>query len=157
VVASFGVTSALQGAGARRPARARSWALALGVALGAAALPAAGGAAEAIGLPSGRSVTFLDSIWGQPGPAGLTVRFRFLEPDLGVRIDAMSYDEQEADMRFLCETYALSRIANTGPQPSQVIVSIADRPTEFGAPDPEARQVFEAYRPEGETCVWEGF
>ena len=29
-----------------------------------------------------REVAFHDVIWGQPGTAGLTVRFRFLEPEL---------------------------------------------------------------------------
>ena len=108
-------------------------------------------------LPSGRSVTFLDTIWGQPGEAGLAVRFRFIEPDLATSLGKLDYDSQEADMAYLCATYALGRIANTGPQPAQVIVSISDRPTEFGAADPEARQVFEAYRPDNGKCVWEGF
>jgi hypothetical protein len=108
-------------------------------------------------LPSGRNVTFLDTIWGQPGEAGLAVRFRFVEPDLATWLDKLDYDSQEADMAFLCNTYALDRIANTGPRPSQVIVSISDRPTEFGAADPDARQVFEAYRPENGKCIWEGF
>ena len=71
----------------------------------------------AIQLPSGRAVTFHDVIWGAPGPAGLTVRFRFIEPDLAGVIDTTPYDDLEADMRALCERFALARIANIGPQP----------------------------------------
>lgn len=111
----------------------------------------------AIPLPSGREVAFHDVIWGEPGPAGLTVRFRFLEPDLAVVLDQTPYDELEADMAFLCDNYALERIASTGPQPSTIMISISDRPVEFGAPDPEASQVFEAYRAANGACVWEGF
>ena len=48
-------------------------------------------------------------------------------------------------------------VPNIGPQAQQVIISIADRPVKFGEPDPDAVQVFEAFRPEGKSCVWEGF
>ena len=122
-----------------------------------AALAAPALAEGAVALPSGRAVSFHDVIWGEPGPAGLTVRFRFLEPDLAAVIEATPYDTLEADMRALCETFALPRIANTGPQPSQIVVSISDRPVTFGEADPDATQVFEAYRPEGDTCIWEPF
>jgi hypothetical protein len=60
-------------------------------------------------------------------------------------------------MTFLSETFALPRLPNIGPQAQQVIISIADRPVKFGEPDPDAVQVFEAFRPEGKSCVWEGF
>ena len=108
-------------------------------------------------LPSGRAVTFLDVVRGAPGPGGLTVRFRFIEPDLRDVIDATPYDELEADMHFLCETYAVEQISNIGPQPSTVMISISDRPVEFGAQDPDVVQIFEAYRPENGACLWEGF
>lgn len=153
-MASFGATSASAASGTL-PGRVRPFAAAL--LLCAAALPAAAQATEAIALPSGRDVTFLDSVWGEPGPAGLTLRFRFLEPDLSEALETLDYATAETDMRFLCESYALVRISNIGPQPSQVIVSIADRPSEFGSADPEVHQVFEAYRPDGAQCLWEGF
>lgn len=114
-------------------------------------------AETAIDLPSGRVVTFHDVVHGAPGSAGLTVRFRFLEADLRQAIDTLPYDTLEADMRALCETYALRRISNIGPQPSSVLISISDRPVAFGAQDPDVTQVFEAYRPEDDACVWEGF
>lgn len=125
------------------------------VALLLAACPAV--AEDALALPSGRAVTFLDVIQGAPGPGGLTVRFRFLEADLAQVLDATPYAELEADMHHLCESFALARISNIGPQPSTVMISISDRPVEFGAPDPEATQVFEAYRPQDGACIWEGF
>lgn len=110
-----------------------------------------------IELPSGRAVTVHDAIRQEDAPAGLTIRFRFLEPDLAAVIAAEPYDVLEADMRYLCEAYVLKQIAMAQPKPAQVIVSISDRPVAFGQPDPEAAQVFEAYRPGDGTCVWEGF
>ncbi|OIP83598.1 MAG: acetolactate synthase [Rhodobacterales bacterium CG2_30_65_12] len=125
------------------------------IALGCAAPARAEGAG--IALPSGREVVFHDVVWGEPGPAGLTVRFRFVEADIAAVIAARPYEELEADMEFLCESYAIDRIANIGPQPSTVMVSISDRPVEFGEPDPAVTQVFEAYRPENGACLWEGY
>ena len=110
-----------------------------------------------IALPSGRVVSFHDVVHGAQGPGGLTVRFRFIEADLAEVLDITPYEELEADMHFLCETYALGRISNIGPQPRSVIISISDRPVEFGAQDPDATQVFEAYRPEDGGCAWEEF
>ena len=117
----------------------------------ATALPAFAQQAE-IALPSGRLVTFHDSIRDD---AGETLRFRFLEPDLGMVVEFVPYASLEADMRFLCETYALDRL--DGAAPTQVFISIADRPVEFGTKDPDVAQVFEAYRPEDGACIWEGF
>ncbi len=114
-----------------------------------AALPAF--AQEAgIALPSGRIVTPHDLIAEDDA-----LRFRFLEPDLAMVIDFVPYASLEADMHFLCETYALDLIE--GGMPAQIFISIADRPVEFGTRDPDAAQVFEAYRPEDGTCIWEGF
>jgi hypothetical protein len=103
-----------------------------------------------IALPSGRIVTFHDVIEAED-----TLRYRFLEPDLAMVKDFVPYASLEADMHFLCETYALDLIE--GGMPSQIFISISDRPVEFGTQDPDAAQVFEAYRPEDGTCIWEGF
>lgn len=115
----------------------------------AIAAPALGQPAE-IALPSGRVVTPHDVI-----ERGDAVRFRFLEPDLATVIDFVPYAALEADMRSLCETFALVRL--DGAAPAQIVISIMDRPVPFGTPDPDAAQVFEAYRPEGDSCIWEGF
>ena len=45
----------------------------------------------------------------------------------------------------------------TGPQPSQIVISLSDRAVPFGEADPEATQFFEAYRVEGGACIWEMF
>jgi hypothetical protein len=61
------------------------------------------------------------------------------------------------DMAYLCQTYALARLSEFGPQPAQIIISLADQALPFGEPAPEATQFFEAYRIEDGTCIWEAF
>jgi hypothetical protein len=115
---------------------------------------AAEGTGAGITLPSGMAVEPLDTIQNAPGPEGLTIRFRFLAPAIaGTIADA----DTLADMTWLCETYALPRLPVTGPAPAQVIISLADRPIDFGVSDPQVTQFFEAFRPDGQTCAWEAF
>lgn len=111
-----------------------------------------------IEVPSGQPVSLLDVIWNQPGPAGLTARFRFLAPEIAAEGGSIDFDTAAADMDHLCVTYALPRIETiTGPRPAQVIISLADRPVEFGVSTPEATQFFESYAVEGDACLWEAF
>ncbi|SLN16745.1 hypothetical protein PSA7680_00491 [Pseudoruegeria aquimaris] len=126
-------------------------------ALALAALLAPAVSSEAIAVPSGQPVTFHDMIWGEPGPAGLTMRFRFIAPLIADGEAQVGFDEAEADMAFLCESYALPRLADQGPGVSQIIISLSDRPVPFGEMAPDVVQFFEAYRPEGSSCVWDGF
>lgn len=111
-------------------------------------------AAEEIVTPSGMAVTWLETVHGAPGPEGLTARFRFLAPAIAGEVD---FDTAAADMHWLCESFALPRLSVLGPQPAQVVISLSDRDLPFGQTDPEAVQFFEAYRPEGEACIWEIF
>ncbi|MAM62705.1 MAG: acetolactate synthase [Maritimibacter sp.] len=127
----------------------------LATSLAALALPAVG--AEEIPLPSGHSVSFNDVIWGQPGPSGLTIRFRFLDPALAERADEDGIIIATEDTEYLCEFYALERITENGPQPQQIVISISDRPVAFGEPDPDVTQIFEAYAFRDGTCIWEMF
>lgn len=127
-----------------------------------AALPLAASASAQgddalIDVPSGQPVTLLDTIIGAPGPDGRTARFRFVAPHIARDLGRVSFVEAEADMQYLCDAYALPRLAHPGPQVSQVIISLSDRPVVFGETAIDATQFFEAYRPEGKTCVWEGF
>lgn len=122
------------------------------------ALPAvAAQAADLISVPSGQGVKFVEVIHDAPGPEGLTVRFRFLAPAIarqGGRVDA---EAAQADMAHLCDTFALPRLPVPGPAPSQIVISLSDRPVPFGQSDPDATQYFEAFRPEGGRCIWEPF
>ncbi len=113
--------------------------------------------ADGIAVPSGQEVSFVDTVTNAPGALGLTVRFRFLAPGIARGTGTISAEVAQEDMAHLCETYALPRLASTGPRPEQVVISLMDRLVPFGERDPEATQYFEAYRVEGGACIWEGF
>lgn len=113
--------------------------------------------AETVAVPSGQEITYYDTIQDRPGVAGLTYRFRFIAPAISRDGGTVGVEVAAEDMDFLCETFALPRLPVSGPTPSQVIISLSDRPVEFGIPTPEVTQFFEAYRIEDGICIWEGF
>lgn len=108
---------------------------------------------EPLILPSGLEVEFHEMIWDRPG-GGLVYRFRFVAAEFK-GVDDL--DVVMADLEFLCNDFALPRVANTGPQPGRVIVSLADQPSEFGVFDPDITQIFEAYSVKDGSCIWEMF
>lgn len=110
---------------------------------------------EALRLPSGLEARFLDVITDRPEGGGLIYRFRYVAEAFEARPEQV--EAIGADLSYLCEVHALPRISNMGPQPRQVVISLADRASEFGVYDPEVTQVFEAFRPEDGTCIWELF
>ena len=109
-----------------------------------------------IPVPSGQDVRLLDVIHDAPGSQGLTVRFRFLAPAIadGGGVD---FETAAVDMQHLCDTYALPRVLGGGPMPAQIIVSLSNVAVEFGQADPAAKQFFEAYSIQDNTCIWEPF
>jgi hypothetical protein len=109
---------------------------------------------EVITLSVGLRVTLIDVIHDAPGPEGLTTRFRFLAPDIA-GAGSTDTDAITAAMEELCQTYALPRIPATGPQPAQIVISLSDRVVPFGEAAPDAVQLFEAFRIEDGTCIWE--
>lgn len=118
---------------------------------------AAPAVAAPIALPSGHSVTFHDVIWGELGTSGLTVRFRFLDPALAAREGPAGRIDATDDTQFLCEDFALEQVARAETPPDQIVISISDRPVDFGEPAPDVTQIFEAYTLENGTCQWDMF
>jgi hypothetical protein len=104
-------------------------------------------------VPSGQTVTLQEVIWNVPGVQGLTLRFRFVAPDLA----SLDVEAALADMQALCDTYAAPKLTDFGPVPEQIIISLADAPRPFGEVAPDAVQYFEAYRIENGACIWEMF
>jgi hypothetical protein len=111
----------------------------------------------AVAVPSGQQVTLQDVIWNVPGPNGLAIRFRFLAPAIAKAGGTVDFATAAADMAHLCQSFALPRVSDFGPRPTQIIISFADQPVPFGEPAPEATQFFEAYRLENDACIWEPF
>ena len=113
--------------------------------------------AGAIKVPSGQVVTLLDVITNVPGPDGLAARFRFLAPAVARAGGTVDAEVAGKDMDWLCQNFALDRIANIGPQPGQIIISLADMDVPFGESHPEATQFFNAYDIADGTCQWAMF
>lgn len=122
----------------------------------AGAVPTAGDDTP-IPVPSGQLVTLQEVIWNEPGTEGLTIRFRFVAPAIAREGGTVPFETAVWDMLALCQTYALPRIAETGPMPERVVVSMSDVPVVFGEADPGATQFFEAYSIEDGNCIWEAF
>lgn len=110
---------------------------------------------EAITVPSGQVVTLLGVITDVAGPYGLTARFRFLAPGIAREGGTVDAETAAQDMDFLCQTYALAKIASTGPQPAQIVISMSDVDVPFGETRPEATQLFNSYSIADGTCVWD--
>jgi hypothetical protein len=111
---------------------------------------------DQIPVPSGQEVRLLDVIHNEPGPEGLTVRYRFVAPAIAPG-GGVEFEQASADMLHLCQTYALPRILKGGPRPMQIVISLSDVAVEFGTSAPEITQFFEAYSLEGDACIWEPF
>lgn len=107
----------------------------------------------ALVVPSGRDVQLIDVITNAPGPDGAAARFRFLVPGLQQSDLAAALEDMEA----LCVSYALPRVAGTVPEPQQIIISFSAETVPFGEAAPGVVQFFEAYRPDGDICIWEQF
>ncbi len=130
---------------------------AVALSVGLALAQGAAAQEEALPLPSGLIARVQEVLTDRPG-LGLTYRFRFVaEGFAGVGDTDSQLETVLADLVWLCESYALPRLASTGPMPAQVVISLADRPSEFGVFDPDVIQVFEAYRPQEGACIWEMF
>lgn len=105
-------------------------------------------------VPSGLAVSFHDMLWDEPG-SGLVYRFRFLAP--GIAAQETDYEAVAADMDKLCTDFAIPRLAQTGPQPSRIVITLMSEPVEFGVMTPGVTQFFESYSIDGPLCIWEAF
>lgn len=78
-------------------------------------------------------------------------------PALPAAPDIMAQDPVHQDVVWLCENWVLPRLASPAPRPAQIVISLSDRPVPFGAFDPDAVQLFEAFRlpPDRDICEWE--
>ena len=129
-------------------------ALAYATAAIAVAAPALSEAGDDVVLPSGLTAYLQEMLWDRPG-GGLVYRFRFVAPEFVA--DLQDFDVTRSDLEYLCNVVALPKLPNIGPEPSQIVISLADRESEFGVIDADLGQVFEAYSVQGATCVWEVF
>lgn len=71
--------------------------------------------------------------------------------------DILMQDPVHRDILWLCENYALPRLAGQAPRPSQVVISMASAPSPFGSFDPDIVQLFEGFSipANRDACLWE--
>ena len=81
----------------------------------------------------------------------------FLAPEINLETGSVDFLAAADDIAWLCQNFALSHVTDEGPMPSQIIISLEDRPVPFGEADPDAVQYFEAFRVENGACIWEVF
>ena len=116
--------------------------------LASLALTGAGFAvAEPIEMPSGLSGYLHEVIADESADI---FRFRFVAPEFS---KAGKLEIVAADLEHLCAEIALREVS----EGAQIIISLADQPSEFGVAAPNVIQVFEAFRSESGRCIWEEF
>lgn len=106
-------------------------------------------------VPSGQPVQLSDVLLDN-NPGELWLRFRFIAPRIGASVGRIGYDVASKDMEHLCQILAIPYVAQHELHPARVVISLSDRPVEFGDAAPDATQFFEAYRLEQSRCIWEG-
>jgi hypothetical protein len=121
----------------------------------ATALTLGASPALAIDVPSGQPVELQEVLVDDLGDE-VWLRFRFIAPQIAREAGAIPYDVAAPDMAHLCQSMALPYITEYALEGQVIVVSLADRATEFGVPDPDATQFFEAFRPLDGACIWEG-
>jgi hypothetical protein len=121
----------------------------------AVALILAASPALAIDVPSGQPMELHEVLVDDMG-AETWLRFRFIAPQIARNGGSVDYVKAEPDMAHLCENLALPYITEYALEGQMIVISLADRETEFGEADPDATQFFEAYRPVDNSCIWEG-
>ncbi len=119
-----------------------------------ALLTGPGLAQQALQVPSGQPVT-LGEVLIDDSQGAEWVRFRFVAPRIGN--GTMSYERTAPDLDYLCQNLALPYLAEYALKPARVVISFSDRLVPFGKANPGVTQYFEAYRPQGDTCIWEAF
>lgn len=111
---------------------------------------------KALAAPSGVPMELYEVLIDEVG-AETWVRFRFLAPAIARSGGSANFEDVETDFEFLCQDVALPYLRDYGITADVVVVTLLDRPVEFGTADEEATQYIDAFRVAGGLCEWEGF
>lgn len=105
-------------------------------------------------VPSGNDLQFQEMIFETRADSSRVARFRYVMPLIRQGVE---FAQIEADFFHLCIGVAVPYLAIEGETVDQVIISMADRETEFGVLSTLGTQYFEAFSVQDGTCIWEGF
>jgi hypothetical protein len=105
-------------------------------------------------LPSGLEAALMEG-FVEVQPDGVRwARFRYVMPALAEGAD---FDRVQMDFVTLCEAQALPMLNAAGEEVALVVVSLMDKPMEFGQSDPGTVQYFESFAIRDGRCIWEEF
>ena len=108
----------------------------------------------ALDVPSGQPVTLQEVLIDDVGGESW-LRFRFIAPEIARDAAGITQADAVSDMLHLCDALVIPYIAQYALTGDVIVISLADRETEFGVSDPESTQFFEAYRIVDNACIWE--
>lgn len=114
--------------------------------------------AEPVTAPSGLTWGLQETLFEPTGASDddiEVIRLRYVSELVADRA-AYGFDVIEKDFVFFCESVGLQKVTESAPQARQIIVSVASDWVAFGETAPEIVQYFEAFRPEGNLCIWDG-
>lgn len=110
-------------------------------------------------LEEGDDLAAIEGGGGPVGGAGAQAADGQMPGDLPLPAapDALMQDPLHRDIVYLCENFALPRIAHMSPRPTQVVISMASAPSPFGSFDPGIVQLFEGFSipRDRDACLWE--
>ncbi|WP_366915557.1 DUF6497 family protein [uncultured Lentibacter sp.] len=108
-------------------------------------------------LPSGLKAEVLEAfVELQPDGVLNYARFRFVVPQIA-RTENMDPADFAGDFAVLCEQYAVPQLERETHRIDRVVISMSDRPVDFGVSDPEAVQYFEQFSLKDGRCHWEAY
>lgn len=105
-------------------------------------------------LPSGLDAGLHEGFIEVQPDGARWARFRYVVPALA---DGAGFDRVAQDFVALCEGQALPMLSEAGEEVAQIIVSLMDKPIEFGHSDPGSVQYFETFAIREGRCIWEEF
>jgi hypothetical protein len=105
-------------------------------------------------LPSGFNAELMEGFVEIQPDGARWARFRYVMPALA---DDAVYDKVQSDFAVLCDDTAVPMLHAAGEEVSQVVVSLMDKPLEFGQSDPGTVQYFEVFTIREGRCIWEEF
>lgn len=118
-----------------------------------------GAMAEAGGIqtPSGQGVEFIqkieaESVGNTSDLNEKSIHFRFVAPTLS---RDQSYETVSQDLLYLCNSFAVPHLeAASGEMTSEVVISLAKAPSEFGELTPDIPKFFESFVVTNGACDW---
>jgi hypothetical protein len=105
-------------------------------------------------LPSGLEVSLLEGFVEVQPDGARWARFRYVMPALS---EAADFDRVQQDFVALCDAQALPMLDAAGEEVALIVVSLMDKPLEFGQSDQGTVQYFESFAIREGRCIWEEF